>query len=250
MVNRLFSRRAGMLRVPREQGVASMKHQLKATLAVVALMAAAPAAADIIQATPSDQNGLTVHNEGSGATGETVLGELGQGSGIDVIFTGTTTDSNDLMLSSGQGQAKVTGDLDMGTSNPNDTFGITAFNIALEDDALFEWIELSLTGTGTVSFSLLDDSGTIFTSDAVGDFIFDLANGQNKFAFQGVNGQSIAGLSFTVAGGTVDTVSQVRIDPAFAVVPEPATWGMMLLGFGVIGFAIRRKRRPVLTQLA
>ena len=146
--------------------------------------------------------------------------------------------------------AKVTGALDTGTSNPNDTFGITAFNIALEDDALFEWIELSLTGTGTVSFSLLDDSGTTFTSDAVGDFIFDLANGQNKFAFQSVNGQSIAGLSFTVAGGTVDTVSQVRIDPAFAVVPEPATWGMMLLGFGVIGFAIRRKRRPVLTQLA
>jgi hypothetical protein len=33
-------------------------------------------------------------------------------------------------------------------------------------------------------------------------------------------------------------------------VPEPATWGMMLLGFGAMGLAIRRRRKPVLAQLA
>jgi hypothetical protein len=33
-------------------------------------------------------------------------------------------------------------------------------------------------------------------------------------------------------------------------VPEPATWGMMLLGFGAVGFAMRRRRRPALMQLA
>ena len=176
-----------------------MKHPLRATFAIAALMVAAPAAADIIQADPSDQNGTTVHNDGTADTGTTVLGELGQGSGIDVLFTGTTTDSNDLRLSSGQGQAVVTGALDAGTSNPNDTFDLTAFNLALENDLGFNWIELSLVGTGTVSFSLLDDSGTTFTSDANGDFIFDLTNGQNRFAFQAVNGQSIAGLSVDVA---------------------------------------------------
>jgi len=228
-----------------------MKHPLRATCVVAALMVAAPATADIIQASPSDQNGTTVHNEGSADGGATVIGELGQNSGIDVLFTGTTTDSNNLMLSEGQGQAKITGAFDTGTNNPNDTFGITAFNAALADSGLFDWIELSLTGTGTVSFSLLDDAGTMFTSDAMGNFVFDLVNGQNKFAFQAVNGQSIAGLSFTVAGGTVDTVSQVRINPAAAVaVPEPATWAMMLLGFSAIGFAMRRKRRPALRQLA
>ncbi|RIK47675.1 MAG: hypothetical protein DCC57_14050, partial [Chloroflexi bacterium] len=30
------------------------------------------------------------------------------------------------------------------------------------------------------------------------------------------------------------------VDPT---VPEPATWAMMILGFGVIGAAIRRQRR-------
>lgn len=35
-------------------------------------------------------------------------------------------------------------------------------------------------------------------------------------------------------------------------VPEPATWGMMLLGFGAAGFALRRsrRRRPDLLQIA
>lgn len=35
-----------------------------------------------------------------------------------------------------------------------------------------------------------------------------------------------------------------------AAVPEPGTWAMMLLGFGATGFAMRRRRQPVLAQLA
>ena len=33
-------------------------------------------------------------------------------------------------------------------------------------------------------------------------------------------------------------------------VPEPATWAMMLLGFGGIGLAMRKRRRPVFAQIA
>jgi hypothetical protein len=35
-----------------------------------------------------------------------------------------------------------------------------------------------------------------------------------------------------------------------AVVPEPATWAMMLLGFGATGFAMRRSRKTLLPQAA
>ena len=35
-----------------------------------------------------------------------------------------------------------------------------------------------------------------------------------------------------------------------AAVPEPATWAMMLLGFGAMGLVIRRRRQPVLAQIA
>jgi hypothetical protein len=40
------------------------------------------------------------------------------------------------------------------------------------------------------------------------------------------------------------------IQGSVAAVPEPATWGLMLLGFGGIGMAMRRRRRPALAQVA
>lgn len=42
-------------------------------------------------------------------------------------------------------------------------------------------------------------------------------------------------------------VGNINISPA---VPEPGTWAMMLMGFGAVGFALRRRRRPVLAQAA
>ena len=46
-----------------------------------------------------------------------------------------------------------------------------------------------------------------------------------------------------------DLIVRATVTPAVAV-PEPATWALALLGFGAAGFAIRRKRRHVLAQLA
>jgi len=43
--------------------------------------------------------------------------------------------------------------------------------------------------------------------------------------------------------GTGSLAGTVTIQTA---VPEPATWAMMLLGFGAVGFAMRRKRKPAL----
>ena len=48
-----------------------------------------------------------------------------------------------------------------------------------------------------------------------------------------------------VVGGSY--AGTATITPA---VPEPATWALMLLGFGGIGFAMRRRRNPALAQIA
>ena len=49
--------------------------------------------------------------------------------------------------------------------------------------------------------------------------------------------------------GVIDgsTLQGLTYAPA---VPEPATWAMMLVGFGGIGLAMRRRRPPALAQLA
>lgn len=66
----------------------------------------------------------------------------------------------------------------------------------------------------------------------------------------------VSGLSVGAGGGAgltfdanVDNIALTTINPAntsrynFAAVPEPATWAMMLLGFGGIGASMRRQRR-------
>jgi len=53
--------------------------------------------------------------------------------------------------------------------------------------------------------------------------------------------------SFTGSGNNQAAITgSVSLTP----VPEPATWAMMLVGFAGVGMAIRRRRRPVLAQLA
>jgi len=56
-------------------------------------------------------------------------------------------------------------------------------------------------------------------------------------------------LSYT---GNLTTAGNISGNATFtAAVPEPATWAMMLLGFGGIGFAMRRRRRGLaLAQIA
>jgi hypothetical protein len=50
---------------------------------------------------------------------------------------------------------------------------------------------------------------------------------------------------FSTQGGTLTSFSATAV-----AVPEPATWALMLLGFGGIGMAMRRRRRPALAQIA
>ena len=56
-------------------------------------------------------------------------------------------------------------------------------------------------------------------------------------------------------GGTGSTstfgyVAQFRAAEAAGAVPEPATWAMMLLGFGAVGGAARHRRRRTATAFA
>jgi PEP-CTERM motif len=52
-------------------------------------------------------------------------------------------------------------------------------------------------------------------------------------------------VSFVITTGNTNATSRVGIDDIASAVPEPATWGMLLLGFGFAGTALRASRRNV-----
>ena len=57
--------------------------------------------------------------------------------------------------------------------------------------------------------------------------------------------------TLTITGDNNDTGAlEGSITINANAVPEPATWAMMLLGFGAVGFSMRRRRRPALVQIA
>jgi choice-of-anchor C domain-containing protein len=52
---------------------------------------------------------------------------------------------------------------------------------------------------------------------------------------------TFASAEFTPFGPALDNVSIIEGDGTGSTVPEPATWSMMLLGFGFVGIATRRR---------
>jgi hypothetical protein len=148
------------------------------------------------------------------------------------------------------------------------------FTVQLLDSLVFQ----KSTAFDAFAFSFTDKIATVsaITDNGPGTFTSSpVATGQDGFGTfkQGIVNSATGGttLSFTVAAETIgnlilstippgDTVALFAADVAggggtgntgnigggvVAGVPEPATWGMMLLGFVGLGFAFRQQRRKV-----
>jgi hypothetical protein len=90
---------------------------------------------------------------------------------------------------------------------------------------------MSLTVNGTTLFT--DGGGNLCGT------LCDLSkNGSNKFVLTGPN---ITTLAFTFDPSIADA-KQFRVDVP-GTIPEPATWSMMIIGAGMIGGVLRRRRR-------
>ncbi len=200
-----------------------MRNLMKLTAAAALIGASVPASAAVTiclgggcVANP-DSNVLL----NTGDTGTTVTGTLNNAAGT------VSLSSTESLTLPANGAARVTA-TDGVLNNPL-TF---TFN-----DGLISALEFNINaltnGDVFFTFSGGDSDGLVTT-------LYDLSqNGQNFFnAFNGTF-QSVT-MSFA-NGATVQDVRQFRMTSA-AAVPEPATWALMLIGFGAIGFGMRRRR--------
>jgi PEP-CTERM motif len=106
-----------------------------------------------------------------------------------------------------------------------------------------------LNGTATLNFGSLNLSGLVILGAHFGNNIDSDVN--NVTAFWLIDLGNVTTNTITLADGAGSSNAQI-----FATgdtrLPEPSTWAMMLLGFGAVGFSVRRSRRKntLVSQLA
>jgi len=83
-----------------------------------------------------------------------------------------------------------------------------------------------------------------------GGLIYDLGRDGRTVRLQTLNGRHVRHVTFgELSEGELTGLTTIRAtflgtpEPQPQSIPEPETWAMMLLGFGVLGAALRRARR-------
>ncbi len=165
-----------------------------------------------------------------GATATTVsaAGTLGGGGGIGSTLSVTGTAAPGL----GSGTAKTLSIGNNVTFNNGSTFVVNLDNNGNASDKLAITGNLSLLGTDTLTFNLLNST----------------PNG-NSFTLATFTGTGPDGINnlFTT-DGTLPSGYQILYNAnsiVLAAVPEPGTWAMMLGGVGMLSFYRRLRRRKI-----
>lgn len=160
-----------------------------------------------------------VHTNG-GQTGTTLNAHV-NGDGSAVTFTSTGS-----LAINGSGEATIESSVKKGQiNNLNVSFAKSW------DKITFDFEKASGAFTLLVNGSALFNSADCSTLCAFG-------KGANKFI---LSGNDISSLAFSFDKG-VGTAKQFRVENFETTgVPEPATWGLMILGIGLAGGAMRRR---------
>ena len=149
----------------------------------------------------------------------------------------------------------------------NSTGGTGIYTFALGSDVSFDFSAFgaALTGANITVTNLMtgDDAsylaallGTVQTNGALQGsqrLSFGFLNGSfgaaNDINFD-ANQNNTYRIDLTGGGQSVSAFAQIGTGAAVAAVPEPATWAMMLIGFGAMGVSLRRRRTQGLLQAA
>lgn len=194
------------------------------------------------------------------------------GSANAVIYTLSLTDAQG-SLPAPYGQVEVTSP---GTGTLNYT--VTLFDgLKFTDTGAHYAFSFALVGEPTIGvtapagFSLVTNANSIANAPFGGfDYALDCAVtcAPNTGGYAGPLSFTVTGTGLTLASvGTAntwngnvvrfaaDTISQQGVTGTIGggvpgVVPEPAAWGMMIVGFGMIGGLMRRRRQTGVLSLA
>jgi hypothetical protein len=145
-----------------------------------------------------------------------------------------------------------------GPATTGDTTTIGYSEAPLDNPTFTEWLTFTNDLDGLYSVTLSTSSAAVdFTSAVISDGVtnyalhFVGASGPNEFWGLDTTFIPMGTYTLLIQGNNNDTGNlggTVTINPA--AVPEPATWALMLLGLGAVGWQLRRRIRPALAQAA
>lgn len=206
---------------------------LAASVAALALAPAAQAAPTITPGSSIDLTGYVRANGGSNLGGATSLDFVsGPGAaaspgvaGVVSTFGSGTGTFAGLMCTSGScGAIQDISDLMVGTQTINSFLSLFGGNAGSP-------INFDLTGITSIGRS----NPNFLTVSATGNIRYDgFDSTPATFLFSAQGGKATSFSATTLAGG----------------VPEPATWALMILGFGAVGYSMRSRRRNAAVSIA
>lgn len=196
------------------------------------LLGAVPAqAADLVGSYSLDTGtfgtGYGVHGTGGDQTGTSVTGYVNTDGSL------VTFSSPSGLSLNGSGEATVYGLNDTTISSLDVIFAKAWTDITFAFD----------TGTNG-TFNLLVNGVSLFDGSSLAPtcgLCTLTSTGENQFTLEDLSGTGITSLDFNFVPGVTDA-KQFRLD-SVAAVPEPATWAMLLIGFGFMGTFLRSQKR-------
>lgn len=169
-----------------------------------------------------------------------------------------------LVLTSSPGNFLLNLDLDPATGTPSSLFVNNLFSLGTLEGSV-ELGEDTVAYPLSVLFSFTNPTGTgsdVITGQSFGYYqLFTscglIAGGCGRVVWDGPQTFNFGdGGSFSLAlnNVTFGTPGSTAVGGTFTLitsaVPEPSTWAMMLIGFGAVGFAVRRRKPAANLQLA
>lgn len=200
-------------------------------LSTLALIAAAPAAAVTITFDEIDNTAGNVFPDGA-----TYLTPEG------FRFTNSYGQTGGLLVWARSDN--VNADPDGATLSHN--YGSTTTTVVAEDASLFDLTSIDFADVYNNGTGGTFQMGWTFADDSTGGGVYTLDNlvGLQTFAFNAAGIKNFTILPLTTQGAWIQ-FDNVVLNGGGGAVPEPATWAMMIAGFGMVGAMARRRKVAV-----
>ena len=123
-----------------------------------------------------------------------------------------------------------------------------SYSIAFAATNLFSFVVGSLDSFNQLTLNLSDGTTASYVDGMIvnNPALFDSgsrtdAQTNGVVSYSATNGQLITGATFSSRGGNSFEFDNLAVGGAVTSVPEPAAWGMMILGFALVGGVLRRR---------